>query len=190
MPSAVIAPFLLLCCLILLFAEVFLPTGGTLFLTSMACLGASLWVAWTAWGTSFPLLWYGFLTLSLLLPPTVVILAFRLWPYTSLGKKFEPPTEEEVNPYLGEEERLARYIGLSGSTATPLNPSGIVIINHERLDCFSEGLSIEADTEVRVIEIRRNRIIVRPVSWDQPSESPRVEDTTASTDLDFDLPTT
>lgn len=187
------ASLLLAATLVLLFAEVFLPTGGALFLTSMICLGFSIWAAWTSWGTSFPIVWWMFLTSAVLLPPTVVLFGFRLWPHTPMGKKFEPPTEEEINPYLGEQERLNRYLGQIGEAATPLTPSGIVVIHHERVNCFSDGLSIERGATVRVVEVRRNRLIVRVVGSDQSETStettpPPDRLAPLADDLDFDLP--
>jgi len=50
--------------------------------------------------------------------------------------------------------------GKNGRTVTPLRPSGIAEIKGERYSVVSEGELIEDDTEIVVVEIQGNSIVV------------------------------
>jgi len=65
---------------------------------------------------------------------------------------------------IGESEKLVDYshlLGRSGITTTPLVPSGLAIIDGELIDVSSEGDMLEADTPIRVVDVRGYRVIVR-----------------------------
>jgi hypothetical protein len=47
-------------------------------------------------------------------------------------------------------------------------PSGAISIEGRVVNALSEGLAIEAGTKVRVIEVRGNRVVVRPVEDEPP----------------------
>lgn len=169
--------------MVLLFAEVLIPSGGLLFFGSMVALGCAVWSAWTAWWYTNPIIFWSFVMGSLVLLPASVAAAIQVWPHTPMGKQMEPPTAEEVTPYVAEQQRLGRLIGQIGETVTPLNPAGIVLIAGERVHCFSEGLVIDRGTRVRVLAVQGNRLLVRqskgvessgeiPTSPDQAAANP------------------
>ena len=63
-----------------------------------------------------------------------------------------------------ETEKLADYdhlLGRSGVTTTPLVPSGLAMIDGALIDVASEGDMLEADTPIRVVDVRGYRVIVR-----------------------------
>ena len=119
---------------------------------------------------------------ALVLLPASVAAAIQVWPHTPMGKMMEPPTAEEVTPYVEEQRRLSRLIGQIGETVTPLNPAGIILIGGERVHCFSEGLVVDRGTDVRVLAVQGNRLLVRPHVHKEPSgELPAVINPTAAT---------
>ncbi|MES2790859.1 MAG: NfeD family protein [Planctomycetota bacterium] len=157
-----LAVLLLLLSMVLLFAEVLIPSGGLLFFGSMLALAGAVWSAYSAWWYSNPLLFWGFVIGALILLPASVAAAIQVWPHTPMGKQLEPPTSEEVTPFVVEQQRLGRMIGQIGETVTPLNPAGMVLIAGERVHCFSEGLIVERGVRVRVLAVQGNRVLVRP----------------------------
>ena len=159
-----LAVLLLLVSMVLLFAEVLIPSGGLLFFGSMVALGCSVWAACTAWGHSSPVAFWAFVMCSLVLLPASVGAAVQVWPHTPMGKSMEPPTAEEVTPFVMEQQRLSRMIGQVGETVTPLNPAGMLLIGGERIHCFSEGMIVESGSRVRVLAVQGNRVMVRPLS--------------------------
>lgn len=169
MDPAFLAVLLLLLSMVLLFAEVLIPSGGLLFFGSMVALGCAVWSAWTAWWTTNPVMFWSFVMGSLVLLPASVAAAIQVWPHTPMGKQMEPPTIEEVTPYVAEQQRLNRLVGQIGETVTPLNPAGIVLLAGERVHCFSEGLVVDRGTKVRVLAVQGNRLLVRPHNPKEPS---------------------
>lgn len=164
-----LAVLLLLLSMVLLFAEVLIPSGGLLFFGSMVALGCAVWSAWTAWWVTNPVMFWSFVAGSLVLLPASVAAAIQVWPHTPMGKQMEPPTIEEVTPYVAEQQRLNRLVGQVGETVTPLNPAGMVLLAGERVHCFSEGLVVDRGTKVKVLAVQGNRLLVRPSNPKEPS---------------------
>lgn len=58
---------------------------------------------------------------------------------------------------------LNELIGLSGTTATPLRPSGTAHIHDKRYDVLTEGTMVDSGKEITVVKIDGNHIIVREI---------------------------
>lgn len=150
--------------LLLLFVEVFVPSGGLIGLLSLGLLAISLWLAFTQsalTGVSF------LFALAVLMPLTLAI-AVQLWPKTPMGKLLilKPPEPDELEPEpYGP--RLEHLIGQFGRTLTPLRPSGVVEFDGRRHDGLAEEGLIQAGLLVQAIAVRGNQIVVRPASEDQ-----------------------
>ncbi len=56
-----------------------------------------------------------------------------------------------------------KYLGMKGIAVTPLRSSGTVLIDGKRIDAVSEAEFIDKDTEVEVIKITGNRIVVKRI---------------------------
>jgi membrane-bound serine protease (ClpP class) len=78
-----------------------------------------------------------------------------------------------------------------------LNPGGMVTVEGQRLHAFSEGMMIDPDDWVEVLEVRGSRVLVRraaapvlpPVDLaDGTSSPPPIASLPEPTQLDFDLP--
>ncbi|MFM8287054.1 MAG: hypothetical protein ACKOGA_10035 [Planctomycetaceae bacterium] len=151
--------------LLLLVAEVFLPSGGILAVLTGGTLVASLTCAWLAWWPDrAPLFWW-FLGAVLGLIPLTAVGAFWIWPTTAIGRRalLEGPSAEEVDAFAEETLQFARFVGQLGTTATVLNPAGMLELGTERLHCQSEGALIAAGVRVVVVRATHNLVTVRPV---------------------------
>jgi len=189
---AIVLLFVSLC---LLFAEVLIPSGGLIFFLSLLFLGGALWSAWDAWWASNPVLWWLFLAGVIVLLPASVGAAIYVWPHTPIGRMMEPPTEDEVTPYVEEQRRLEQLVGQYGETVTPLTPAGIARVSGQRVHCFSEGMIVGSGEKIKVLAVRGNRLLVRQVTPEDSPGSPTPElaagDDRKDSDippLDFDLP--
>jgi membrane-bound serine protease (ClpP class) len=147
------------CALVLL--EVFIPSGGIIGTVSAVCVIASILIAFQESATSG----FAFTATALFAVPTLLVLAFRIWPKTPMGKAFlgELPTEDEV---LTQDPRRA-LLGRVGVARTKMLPSGAVEIDGQMVDAITRGQAIEPGTYVTVIEVRANRVVVRPAGKDQ-----------------------
>ncbi len=144
--------------LILLIAEVFIPSGGLIGLLAAGLLIVSLYLSFstsTALGLKF------LFALGVLLPITLVA-AVHLWPRTPMAKFLflKPPEPEDVRPEPLKVP-LAHLIGQFGRTLTPLRPSGMVDFEGNRHDGMSEEGLIAAGSLVRAVAVRGNQLVVR-----------------------------
>ncbi len=151
--------------------ELFIPSGGLLgVLAAVAILGSVIV------GFNYRV-WLGgtMLIVTAILIPVMFSLFVKYWPKTPLGRLiFSPPlTSDEVMPKTEEYQGLSQLIGRRGKAASKMLPSGDVKIDGRRYDAVSDGMPIEIGQPVRVVAVRTNRIVVRPVDPDEPP--PRTE---------------
>jgi len=159
------AILLLLVGFVLIVAEIFLPSGGMIFILCTISFVASLWCAVNAWYGTHPVAFGSYVTSLLVLIPTVVIGAFQVFPKTPFGRRLmSAPTIEEVTPHAEERQHLAELIGRIGEATTPMMPGGLVSVDSERLHAFTEGVSIDQGTPVEILEVRGTRVVVREAS--------------------------
>ena len=78
------------------------------------------------------------------------------------NKLIQHSSENLLDGFRSSKEDLEFLKGKRGVTFTHLRPSGIAIIDEQRIDVVSEGNFIEKDTEIEVIKIEGNKIVVRP----------------------------
>jgi membrane-bound ClpP family serine protease len=147
--------------------EVFFPSAGILgFLSASAVLAAIVVGFQYGTGTGFAML-----AVAIFGIPAVLILAFRYWPHTAMGRKvlLMAPTSEDVLPDNPALRSLKDLVGKVGQAKCKMLPGGVVVIEGHTIEAVSEGLPIEAGQPVRVIAVRANRAVVRPVEADTPS---------------------
>ncbi len=154
---------LLLLGLTLVVLEVFVPSGGILGLLSIGALISSITLAFYHRGLEVGLI---FLTVSAVLVPSALALAFRYWPNTPMGRRLllDVPKEEEVLPDSPERRSLRQLVGKVGVAKTVMLPSGAIVVGGRTIDAISEGMPIEAGQRVQVIEVHGHRVVVRPTA--------------------------
>lgn len=147
---------LLGCGLIVL--EVFIPSGGLLSFFAGVAVLASLVMAFRSSTTTG----LGFILAALVAIPTLVGLAFKYLPQTSLGKAFlgELPSSADVLPADSRHDLVGRV----GRAKSKMLPSGSVLVDGKYIDAVSQGGAIEIDQAVVVTEFRSNRVVVRPAT--------------------------
>jgi membrane-bound serine protease (ClpP class) len=113
------------------------------------------------------------LILAVLGMPTAVVLAFKYWPRTALGRRvlLSAPTSDDVLPADRGKEYLKALVGRAAKAKSKLLPSGVVIIDGRNVDAVSEGMPIEVGQEVRIVQVRGKQVVVRPIELDTPSET-------------------
>jgi membrane-bound ClpP family serine protease len=144
--------------LLLLIAEVFIPSGGVIGFLALCCLGLSLWHAFQQ-STDLGL---KFLLADGLLLPLALALAVHLWPRTPLARRvfLARPSPEEFE-VLHSGQRLDHLVGQLGRALTPLRPSGMVDFDGRRLDGLSEDGLIPPGALIQAVRVRAGQLIVR-----------------------------
>lgn len=186
------AMLLLFIGLLLLVAEVFIPSGGAISVVAGVSLLAAIVCAFNAWWPQSRGLFWTYLASMAMLLPLAVAVAFYFWPSTPIGKRaiLEAPAPEEVESFVELQEKFARMVGRIGETVTLLNPAGIVKIDGERFHCQSEGMILEPGAPARVIAVQGNRVVVRRCSAEELLEQQqlaRAQDAAGNAPVDFDI---
>jgi membrane-bound ClpP family serine protease len=179
MEPLVWAALLLLLGMVLVLMEVFVPTAGMLGFLSIAAILSGIGLAFYNGGLTVG---FGFLIGTAVVLPIVLGLAFRWFPETPIGRRLLPslPTSEEVLPDNEERRVLRGLLGKVGHAKSPMLPSGTILVEGRVINAVSEGQAIEAGANVRVIEVRGSRVVVRPL---EEGESPTPVQPQQSDDL-------
>jgi membrane-bound serine protease (ClpP class) len=152
--------------LVLLLAELFLCTGGVLFVLSVGALIVGVAMTF-AYDQST-----GMVTLILVFVavPILAAVGFHFWPKTPLGKRFvlSGPEQEATVASMPVNLELEQMRGRYGRTVSALRPAGITEFDGKRVDTLSDGELIEPGQWVRCIDVKAGRVIVRPV--DRPPD--------------------
>ena len=85
---------------------------------------------------------------------------FVSW-YKLLSKTFSVKASEKG--FSSARDRLNDLLSEEGIALTTLRPSGVANIKGDKIDVISEGEMISKNTRIKVIDVKGNRIIVKPV---------------------------
>ncbi len=148
--------------------EMFFPSAGMLgFLSAVAVLAAIV-IGFQQGPITGLLILVG----ALVGLPTVVVLGFKYWPKTAMGRRIllSAPTSEDVLPDDPEKDRLKELVGRTGRAKSKMLLSGVVVVDGRTADAVSESMPIEPGQSVRVVGVRGHGLVVRPV--DEPAIPP------------------
>lgn len=140
--------------------EFFVPSAGIIGL-----VGGGMVVT----GIVFTYINYGrlagsiFLLISAVIGPIILILYFKLFPGSLIGKRLILKKELKNSDGYKAGEQIALKEGETGITLTKLRPVGTGIFNDEIVDVSTQGDFIEKDREIKIVEIIGNKVIVEEV---------------------------
>ncbi len=144
--------------LLLIVAEVFVPSMGILGLAASLCIiGAVAW-AFTisnAFGSQV-------LLAAAILVPVLIAVAFKLLPYSPIAKRFVAKGFS-FDDGRAVDARDRMLSGAEGVAESVLRPSGVARLDGRRVDVVSRGEMIQAGEKIRVIEMEGNRVVVARV---------------------------
>lgn len=152
--------------LLLLAAEIFLPTGGILFVLAIGALVAGITMTFYGDVTQ------GLITLVavFIIIPVLGPILVHYMPRTKMGRKLflEGPDDDASVATMPTHLDLEGLRGRYGRTMSSLRPSGVVDFDGRRVDTISEGDMIGPGQWVRCIDVKAGRVIVRQV--DRPPD--------------------
>jgi len=176
--SVVVAVLLLGLGLAFIVAEVLFPSLGLLSLLATACIVGALAVAF-ADSTSTGI---RFLVAVAVLVPVVMLVGFKLFPKSPMGKRMVAPGLS-FDARASTDERDVALLGREGAVESALRPTGIARIDGRRVDVVTRGELVEPPARVRVIEVTGNRIVVAALdAATSPSRPPAGSSDPPSTD--------
>ena len=153
MTPGTLAILLLLAGLVLLVAEMLLPSQGILGLLGAAALAACVVVSFRIDSR----LGFGVLVAMFVATPFAWMLWVKVWPKTAVGRKMI------LAPVAGELPDAAVAVGQSGVTVSELRPMGVCAFGDRRVEARAERGTIPAGSAVQVVEVVDRRPTVRAV---------------------------
>lgn len=158
---------------ILAAADLMIPSGGVLAISSLLAAIASIFFAFRSSPTAGMLM----LILLLIAIPIFLVAAIRVWPYTPVGRRIilKAPQEEStaVDPAAAQ---LQEMLGSIGVTQNSLMPCGYVRIDHRNYNAVTENGVIEAGQNVEVIGVQqKNLVVVLTSAGPRGAELPKLD---------------
>lgn len=148
---------LLICGLLFVGAEVFVP-GGILGSLGALALVAAVLTGFAAFGPTMG----GYLAAAVIVLVGIsVLLWIKLFPRSRLGQKMT--VTQDLREAKATPEGGADLIGKEGVAASHLRPAGFAMIEGRRVDVVTEGLMVRRNERVRVVRVEGNRVVVAPV---------------------------
>ncbi len=150
--------------ILLILLEAFVPSGGILGIGSLISAIAgivSLFRYEMVWGAS------GFLMMAVL-GPMVFVYSVKILPSTPLGRMMlgrsgEDIAREHEDAYRDLKNEREHLLGLVGTAATDMRPSGVVFIEGSRHDAVAVGGIIDLGCSVKVTKVTGLSIEVRAI---------------------------
>ena len=140
---------------VVIIAEIILPSGGILSIAALGVFGYSLFIVFNEISMTIG---FSFVAADLILIPVLVIVGLKLLARSPVTLRKTLSRKEGVSSQSSE---LESYIGTQGNAVTDLRPAGIAVINGKRVDVVTRGEYLEKDSAIVVAAVTGNQIIVR-----------------------------
>src|SRR5262245_56511522 len=141
---------------IMLLAEILLPTGGVLVVASLLFFALGVGIILAKGTTAEAVVAIAGLALGL---PAAGFVAVSAWRRMSIGAILpDDSTAVGTLPGLSELESLKNR---TGKTVSPMRPSGTVEFDGRRVDAMTEGGMIDSGVWVRCVAVKGGKVVVR-----------------------------
>ncbi len=141
--------------IVVIIAEIILPSGGILSLLAVSVFGYSLYYVFTTISFEAGIL---FTIADMVIIPVFVIYGIKLLAKSPVTLKTELSSESGV---VSQAKNLEEYLNEPGTALTDLRPAGIAYIKNKRMDVVTEGEYLEKGEHIIVASVTGNQIIVR-----------------------------
>lgn len=136
-------------------AEIVLPSGGILSLLAAGIFGYSLYLVFQDLSTAAGI---AFVVADCITIPVLIVVGIKMLAKSPVTLSTQLSSKLGVSSQPPE---LAQYLDSEGRALTDLRPAGTALIDGKRLDVVSRGEYIEKNSELLVIDISGNRIVVK-----------------------------
>ncbi len=143
--------------MLVIIAEIFIPSFGLLSLIALGIFAYSLTLVFTTISTFAGMIFTG---LDIVLLPIMIIFGIKILAKSPLSLKRELSRQGGV---VSQKQELEVFINQEGTAATNLRPAGMAMINSQRLDVVTDGEYVDKESPIVVTGISGNRIIVEKI---------------------------
>ena len=143
---------------LMLIAEIFIPSHGVLSVAGIGFLIAAVAKTFTYGGREAGVI---AVLACLVFVPALAFVAVRYWPRTPIGRRIAPPnpvrTASDTSVPVDE---LRALVGQRGRTLSPLRPVGSGEFNGKRISCVAEHGMIEVNVEIEGTGVKGANLVV------------------------------
>lgn len=168
----------------LIVVELFVPSGGVIGFISAASVVTSIVMAFRYSQYSG----LGFMAAAVLGTPLLLTLLFKWWPHTPFGRRvlLDVPRGDDLLPTDALRSEIKQLVGRVGRAKSLMLPAGPIVVNGRTYDAVSEGMAVQPNEAVRIVDVRGTRIVVRPISDDEWAADHRPAQRAATGDSTLD----
>lgn len=163
---------------VMLLAEILLPTGGLLVVVSLLFFALGVGIILARGTTTQAVVAIAGLAVGL---PAAGFVAVTAWRRMAIGTVL--PEDATAPGVVAGASELEVLRNRTGRTVSPMRPSGTVEFDGKRVDAMTEGVMLDAGVWVRCLDVKGGKVIVRQMEppadvADISPDAPLAEETT------------
>jgi membrane-bound ClpP family serine protease len=136
-------------------AEIIIPSGGILSILAVGVFGYSLYIVFNQVSATAGMV---FVMADLVIIPALVYAGIKFMAKSPVTLRARLSKKDGVTSQDAGQNDL---LGMAGRAVTDLRPSGVAIIDQQRIDVVTRGEYLEKQTEIVVTAVRGNQIVVK-----------------------------
>lgn len=140
---------------VVIICEIFIPSAGVLSVLAAGLFCYSLYLVFAHVSTFAGSV---LLAADLVIIPILVVYALKMLARSPATLRKTLSSKEGV---LSQSPDLEKHVGRTGTAITDLRPAGAAIIDGRRMDVVSRGEYIDKDSEIIVVKVTGNQIVVK-----------------------------
>ena len=141
--------------ILVIIAEIIIPSGGILGILAAGLIGYSLYIVFSQVSASAGMV---FVMADLVILPVLVYFGIKFLARSPVTLRARLSKKDGVT---SQDAAQNAFLGMAGRTVTDLRPSGVAIIHGQRIDVVTRGEYLEKETDIVVMAVRGNQIIVK-----------------------------
>jgi len=145
---------------LLLIAEVFVPSGGLLTVCALVCLIGGTYIFFkqsTVAGIAG-------IIFGIIMIPSLLRYAYKVLPKTKFGQSVTlAPPDRPQGDAVPDTPALEKLLGSVGIVLTPLRPVGMCDFEGRKVECVAESGYITKNAKVEVIKVESTQLTVREI---------------------------
>ncbi len=143
--------------LLIIIAEIILPSAGILSILALILFGYSIYLVFNTFPLEISMI---FVVADLITIPVLLYFGLKLLAKSPVTLQTALSRRKGIS---SQSEDMEVYQGKSGIALTTLRPAGIALIDGKRVDVVSRGDFIEKSSSLQVLEVTGNQVIVANV---------------------------
>ena len=145
---------------LLMIAEVFVPSGGLLTVCALVCLIGGTYIFFrqsTVAGIAG-------IIFGIIMIPSLLRYAYKVFPKTKFGQSVTlAPPDRSQGDAVPDTPALEKLLGSEGIVLTPLRPVGMCDFEGRKVECVAESGYITKNAKVEVIKVESTQLTVREI---------------------------